>query len=256
MSFLNELRILLIDARIALREVPGIEDEPVWSRLEQAIRRISEEVMPPPAPSTKTTAQQVALAWQTVSRSLKLSNPALYDELAKKVMGLLDERELVEPVTELLQLESQVKQLEASKKAFETRMAELGRKAGEAQQRLEELYQALAGVAPPTPPGADAQATALQQLEALRAGSNSGNAGGSGRARAAAAPVVSEGPIPTRAVLDAVASGARPFSREQREWSVAECLTLTGWQFTPIELIERGDPWMAQQLLAAPNAPH
>jgi hypothetical protein len=178
MSFLNELRILLIDARIALRDVPGIEDEPVWTRLEQAIRRISEEVMPPPAPSTKTTAQQVALAWQTVCRGIKLSHPPLYDELAKKVMVLLDERELVEPVTELLQLDSQVKQLEASKKAFEARMAELGRKAGEAQQRLDQLYQALAGAAPPVPPGADAQATALLQLEALRAGAHRGGGGG------------------------------------------------------------------------------
>lgn len=256
MSFLNELRILLIDARIALRDVPGIEDEPVWARLEQAIRKISEEVMPPPAPSTKTTAQQVALAWQTVCRGIKLSHPPLYDELAKKVMGLLDERELVEPVTELLQLDAQVKQLEANKRAFETRMAELGRKAGEAQQRLDQLYQALAAAAPPVPPGADAQATALLQVEALRASGGSGPGSGGGRKRESAAAAVTEGPIPTRAVLDAVASGARPFSREQREWSVAECLALTGWQFTPIELIERGDPWLAQQLLAAPNAPH
>jgi hypothetical protein len=256
MSFLNELRILLIDARIALRDVPGVEDEPLWARLEQAIRRISEEVMPPPAPSTKTTAQQVALAWQTASRGLKHSHPALYDELASKVMVLLDERELVEPVTELLQLEAQVKQLEASRKAFETRMAELGRKAGEAQQRLEQLYQALAGAAPPVPPGADAQATALQQLEALRAHGGGSGSGGGRKGRGAAAPVASESPIPTRVVLDAVAAGTRPFTREQREWSVAECLALTGWQFTPIELIERGDPWLAQQLLAAPNAPH
>lgn len=254
MSFLNDLRILLIDARIALRDVPGIGDQPIWARLEQAIRRISEEVMPPPAPSTKTTAQQVALAWQTVCRGLKLSHPPLYDELAKKVMNLLDERELVEPVNELLQLEAQVKQLEAGKKSFEARMAELSRKATEAQQRLEQLYQALAAAAPPVPPAADPQATALLQLEAVRA-SGPRRAAKPGAA-SAAAPPAPESPIPTRGVLEAVASGARPFSREQREWSVAECLALTGWQFTPIELIERGDPWLAQQLLAAPNAPH
>ena len=140
MSFLNELRILLIDARIALRETRADEDEdPLWTRLEKAIRDISTYVLPPPAANTKTTAQQVALAWQTVCRGVKLTHPELYDELAGKVMRLLDEKELVEPVTELLQLEAQVKKLEAGQKAFETRMAELGGKAGDAQARLDQL---------------------------------------------------------------------------------------------------------------------
>jgi hypothetical protein len=252
MSFLNELRILLIDARIALRDVPGFDDDPLRPRLEQAIRDISEYVMPPPAASTKTTAQQVALAWQTASRALKLSHPPLYDELAAKVMGLLNERELVEPVTELLQLDAQVKKLEAGQKSFQSRLAELSKKSGEAQQRLEQLYQALATAVPQPIPEPEPQALALKRLELLLAQGPRPSAAG-GRAAPAAAPV--EGPVPSRAVLEAVVAGGRAFSREQREWCVAECLALTGWQFTPIELIERGDPWMAQQILAAPNAP-
>lgn len=249
MSFLTELRILLIDARIALRDVPGFDDDPLRPRLEQAIRGISEYVMPPPAASTKTTAYQVALAWQTASRALKLSHPPLYDELAAKVMALLDERELVEPVTELLQLDAQVKKLEAGQKSFQSRLSELTKKSGDVQQRLDQLYQVLDAAVPQTLSADDRQALALKRVEALAAG-------GGKKARAGKAPAVPvEGPVPTRAILDAVATGARPFSREQREWCVAECLALTGWQFTPIELIERGDPWLAQQLLAAPNVP-
>lgn len=256
MSFLTELRILLIDARIALRDVPGFDDDPLRPRLEQAIRDISEYVMPPPAASTKTTAQQVALAWQTASRVLKLSHPPLYDELAAKVMALLDERELVEPVTELLQLDAQVKKLdaqvkklEAGQKSFQSRLSELTKESGDVQQRLDQLYQVLEAAVPQPLAADDPQALALKRVEALAAG-------GGKKALAGKAPAVPvEGPVPTRAILDAVAAGARPFSREQREWCVAECLALTGWQFTPIELIERGDPWLAQQLLAAPNVP-
>lgn len=249
MSFLTELRILLIDARIALRDVPGFDDDPLRPRLEKAIRDISEYVMPPPAASTKTTAQQVALAWQTASRGLKLSHPPLYDELSTKVMSMLDERELVEPVTELLQLDAQVKKLEAGQKSFQARLSELTKKSGDTQQRLDQLYQALGEAVPQTIAADDPQALALKRVAALAAGGGKKGVAG----KTPAAPV--EGPVPTRAVLEAVAGSTRPFSREQREWCVAECLALTGWQFTPIELIERGDPWLAQQILAAPNVP-
>jgi len=253
MSLLNQLRSLLIDTRIALRgALPAFDEDPLRARMEQAIREISEFVMPPAAANTKTTAQQVALAWQTVSRGLKLSHPELYDELGAKVMILLNERELVEPVTELLQLEAQVKQLEAKHKSVQTRLAERDKNAGEARVRLEQIYQALATAVPQADGAPDEQGRALQRLEALTAQARAPR-GTSGRASAPTPPA--ESPVPGRSVLQAVATGQRQFTRDQREWGVAECLALTGWQFTPIELIERGDPWMAQQLLAAPNAP-
>lgn len=254
MSFLNELRTLLIDARIALRgALPAFDEDPLRTRMEQAIREISEFVMPARAASTKTTAQQVALAWQTVSRGLKHSQPELYDEMSKKVMALLDERELVEPVTELLQLEAQVKQLESKQNSFQTRLSERDKSAAELRGKLDGLYQALATAAPQVGGAADDHASALQRLETLRTQVRAPGAKGRGAAAAAAVPV--ESPVPDRGVLEAVAANLRKFTKEQREWSVAECLALTGWQFTPIELIERGDSWMAQQLLAAPTAP-
>jgi hypothetical protein len=68
-------------------------------------------------------------------------------------------------------------------------------------------------------------------------------------------PPPAESRIPTRAVLEAVVAGQCPFTDDQREWTVAECVALTGWSLTPLELIEKGDAWMAQKVLASPNAP-
>jgi hypothetical protein len=246
MSLLNELRLVLIDARIALRDhMDGFDDDPLRARMDQAIHDITEYVMPPPSATTKTTAAQVALAWQTASRSLKMTHPPIYDELATKVMGLLDEKELVEPVTELLQLGEQVKKLEASQKTLQGRITELGKKGSDAQMRIEQLYQALA-TAVPKQNGPDPQALALARLEALVA-----KAQPPAETMSSARPAMSaaDSATPSRERLALVAAGNGAFSREQREWVIAECMTLTGWQFTPLELIEKGDVWMAQQML-------
>ena len=250
MSFPAELRTLLLDARIALRGIPNFDEDPLRARMEQAILNLNDYVLPPKSASTKTTAQQVALAWQTVCRGLKHSHPELYDELAAKVMILLDEKELVEPVTELLQLEAQVKQLEAKQKPLQTRLNDASKKVTDVLAKLEQLYLALAGAAPQILDPADPQLLALKRIETLV--HHPAPARG-GKKTSARAEVPAEDPIPNRAVLEAVATEQRKFTKEQREWSVAECLALTGWQFTPVELIEKGDPWMAQQLLAAQN---
>jgi hypothetical protein len=255
MTQITELRALLLDARIALRSaLPGFDEDPLRARLEQTLLNLTEQLVPPTGSgaNTKTTAQQVALAWQTVCRGLKLSQPALYDELAAKVMSLLDERELVEPVAELLQMEAQVKQMETRQKALQNRLTEKDRKAAEIQERLDQLYQALATAAPEITAAPDAQALALMRVAALVATPRANTAPSGAKVEAAPPP---DAPVPDRRVLEAVQSGVRPLSPAQREWCVAECLALTGWQFTPVELIERGDAWMAEQILAAPNAP-
>lgn len=246
MSFPAELRTLLLDARIALRGLPDFDEDPLRARMEQAILNLTDYVLPPRSVSTKSTAQQVALAWQTVCRGLKHSHPELYDELAAKVMILLDEKELVEPVTELLQLEAQVKQLESKQQPLQARLNEASKKASDALARIEQLYLALAGAAPQVLEAPDAQLLALKRIETLATQPSPARGGKKGAARVEAP---AEDPIPNRAVLEAVAAEQRKFTKEQREWSVAECLALTGWQFTPVELIEKGDPWMAQRLL-------
>ena len=256
----NDLRTLLIDARIALRREMGHFDaDPLSKRLEQAIREITEAVMPPPSASTKTSAQQVALAWQTVCRGLKLTHEDLYNELSTRVMNLLNVKELVEPVTELLQLEEQVKKLEAAQKPMLDRLSDLRKKALETQHRLDDLHKALGAAAPQVTDDGDAQALAIKRIDALREGAHAPPAlqagGGAGNGQAAAPKPPTEGPIPSRAVLEAVVAGSREFSKEQREWTVGECMALTGWEFTPVELIQHGDAWMAQKILASPNPP-
>jgi hypothetical protein len=64
-----------------------------------------------------------------------------------------------------------------------------------------------------------------------------------------------EGPVPTRAILRAVQAGQRGFSAEQRDWVVGEAMAVTGWQFTPLELLAKGEPWLAERLLASASLP-
>jgi hypothetical protein len=260
MSTLSELRTLLIDARIALRREMGhFEADPLSKRLETAIKQVTEEVMPPPSASTKTSAQQVALAWQTVCRGLKLTKPELYDEMSTRVMNLLNIKELVEPVTEILQLEEHVKKLESAQVPLHQRLADVRKKAVEAQNRLDELHKALGAAAPQVTDDGDAQALAKKRIDALvqeaqMPKSESAGSGARAASKTAAAPPP-DGPIPSRAVLEAVVAGGKEFSKEQREWSVGECMALTSWEFTPVELIEHGDAWMAQKILDSGKAP-
>jgi len=255
----TDLRTLLVDCRIALRSALGhFEQDPLSARLEAAIREVTQASLPPPSANTKTTAQQVALAWQTVTRGLKLSHPELYEQLSEKVMNLLNVKELVEPVTELLQLDEQVKKLEAERTSLQSRLLEQRSRALQAQAQLDELHKALAAAVPRIAAAGDAQETALKRLEALVAERDLPRAeglpaSGGQAAGKSAAPI--DGPVPTRAVLEAVANGTREFSKEQREWMIGETLALTGWQYTPVELIEKGDAWMAQLVLDSPNAP-
>ena len=51
--------------------------------------------------------------------------------------------------------------------------------------------------------------------------------------------------------LAAAAAGAATFTREQREWCVGEAMVLTGFQFTPVELLEKGDSHIAKLILQA-----
>jgi hypothetical protein len=58
-----------------------------------------------------------------------------------------------------------------------------------------------------------------------------------------------EAPMPGRAVLEAVIAGERKFTKQQLEFSIAEAMVLTGWQQTPLELMEQGEPWLAELIL-------
>lgn len=247
----KDLRTLLIDCRIALRSAPKA-DAGLGERLQDAIREIDREALRPKLDfDIKAGSHQVALAWQTVARGLKHSHPALYADLNGKVMRLLDVRELVEPTEELLQLEARIKAVEAERDSSKARMDELRRRAGEAQHALDGLYRALAEAVPQINASGDPQSQALARIEMLQETREQAAAAATGGSRKAA----SDSPVPTRRLLQAVIDGQRALTREQREWAIGEALGVTGWQYTPVELVAKGEVWLARCLLDANAVP-
>jgi hypothetical protein len=104
----------------------------------------------------------------------------------------------------------------------------------------------LAAAAPHVEETGDAQATALARVEALVKGQGA-NLGSVAEVMAGAADP--EAVPPPAFVLEMVKAGERSFNKPQREFAVAEAMIVTGWQYTPVELLERGESWLAGLLL-------
>ncbi|MBP6597026.1 MAG: hypothetical protein KA196_05895, partial [Arenimonas sp.] len=118
---MKDLRALLIDCRIELRKLArDFQKSELCDRLDLAIQAVANANLAPAAsapvndaapglpPERTQTVSQVALAWQTASRDLKFSDPAIYARLGEKVMRLLAAKTLVDPATEIVQLEQQL----------------------------------------------------------------------------------------------------------------------------------------------------
>jgi hypothetical protein len=112
------------------------------------------------------------------------------------------------------------------------------------QGQLQALQRALATVVPEVKDGADAQAVALQRIEWLATHGRPNP-----EAAAAAREAELEAPIPGRAVLEAVIAGKRSFTKEQLEFTISEAMVLNGWEMTPLELLAKGEVWLARQVL-------
>lgn len=94
----------------------------------------------------------------------------------------------------------------------------------------------------------DPQAEALLRIEwLLKHGS------GDPAAAAAAKAAEMEAPMPSREVLEAVLAGKRSFNKDQLEFTIGEVMVLTGWEMTPVELMVKGEPWLARQVLDRQN---
>ena len=50
-------------------------------------------------------------------------------------------------------------------------------------------------------------------------------------------------------MLEAVIAGERRFTKAQLEFSVSEAIVLTNWELTPLEILEKGEPWLAELIL-------
>jgi len=253
---MDPLRTLLIDCRIELRKlVREFHKTELCERLDtvvQTLQRapVSVDLATPPSPTTqreiKETANQVALAWQTAARDLKFSHPTLYDQMSKKVMSKLGVKTLVDQVDELRQLEDQVGELKKHQE-----VADKARHAVEIER--DALLGALASAVPELSDGGDRVGVALARIDLLKkqGGSNTG-----GKSSGAAAAAEEENRIPTPEVLATVAAGARRFTNAQREWCVGEAMVLSGFQLTPMELIEQGDQKIAEIIRKAQHPGH
>lgn len=96
----------------------------------------------------------------------------------------------------------------------------------------------------------EAQHVALRRIEWLT--THSGSDPG---AAIAAKQAEMEAPMPGQAVLEAVIAGERRFTKAQLEFSVAEAMVLTNWELTPLEIMEKGEPWLASLILKNHSVP-
>jgi hypothetical protein len=56
-------------------------------------------------------------------------------------------------------------------------------------------------------------------------------------------------PMPGQTVLEAVIAGKRQFTKAQLEFSLSEAMVLCGWELTPLEIMQKGEAWLAKLLL-------
>jgi acetyl/propionyl-CoA carboxylase alpha subunit len=88
------------------------------------------------------------------------------------------------------------------------------------------------------------QHVALRRVEwlARRAGTDPA-------AMAAAREEELNAPMPGQTVLEAVIAGERQFTKAQLEFSLSEAMVLCGWELTPLEIMQKGEAWLAKLLL-------
>jgi uncharacterized protein YoaH (UPF0181 family) len=113
--------------------------------------------------------------------------------------------------------------------------------------QLNTLHKSLAAALPHVT-HQDPQQAAIMRIEWLLKNGASNPA-----AAAAAKAAEMEAPMPSREVLEAVVIGQRKFNKAQLEFTIGEVMVLTGWEMTPVELMEKGEPWLAQQVLDHQN---
>jgi hypothetical protein len=250
---MKDLRDLLIDCRIELRKLSrDFQKTELCERLDLAIQSAinasttasADAVNEALPPEKAQTVSQVALAWQTASRDLKFSDPAIHARLSEKVMRLLGAKSLVDPATEIVQLEQATATLN-------DRITALEREQKALVVERDSLLGALASAVPKLKDGGDRLAVALARVAWLKAEADKAADVAASPGKAGKRAPEPQDTVPTPELLAAAAAGAAAFSKEQREWCVGEAMVLTGFSFTPVELIEKGDAAMAKIILDA-----
>jgi len=253
---MKELRALLIDCRIELRRlVRDFHKTPLCERLDAATQALANQATtaglpaaadPDPgfeAPAARAeTTNQVGLAWQLAARDLKFTQPALYEQMSRKVMARLGGRALADPVDEL-------HAAQGAAEGLREQLAELEKQRAALEAERDTVLGALATAVPQLADGGDRLGVALARIDCLLR-----QATQVASTITVATVAEEESRIPGPEVLAAIAAGARQFTQAQREWCVGEAMVLSGFEFTPIELIEKGDAHIARIIAGARGA--
>jgi phage tail tape-measure protein len=181
----------------------------------------------------------VAFAWQRVAREVRFTHPELYESLSKKVLDSLGEDVQVDTSTEFKQLRDSIAQHEKEREQTQKQLEKI-------QREYYELAGALASAVPELKDYGDILAVALARIKTLlrqREAAQIPSPDALGNAQAAAKERLS--PVPSAELLQDVIAGRTVFNKEQREWSVSEAMVLSGFQYTPVELLEKGDGFIA-----------
>jgi hypothetical protein len=269
---MKDLRALLIDCRIELRKaVRDFEKSELCDRINAAITELAKLVPATAAPveapkpvaaapesgpgANKTgTANQVGLAWQTAARDLRFSHPHVYEALGQRVMNLLGQKSMVDPATEIEQLNKSVLVARKLKEMADQQRGEAYAERDAVLKQRDELLGALASAVPELDDSGDPVSTAFARVQMLqdRARNGAPARGGNGATPelGVRAPPPLEGPVPTPDTLAAIAAGTRKFTKEQQEWALGEAMVLSGFRQTHVELLEQGEAALAQMILA------
>ena len=250
---MKELRALLIDCRIELRRlVRDFHKTPLCERLDAATQALANQATaaglatgttPSPAGEPATgraeTTNQVGLAWQLAARDLKFTQPALYEQMSRKVMARLGDKSLLDPVDEL-------HAAQGASEGLREQLAELEKQRAALEAERDTVLGALAAAVPQLADGGDRLGVALARVDCLLR-----QATQVASTITVATVAEEESRIPSPEVIAAIAAGTRQFTQAQREWCVGEAMVLSGFEYTPMELIEQGDAQIARIIASA-----
>lgn len=235
----REIRNLLLDCRTALRKADGgFERSALCAQLDRTLiglrdseRREREEAL---EREQSVISHRVAYTWQGVARELRRTHPELHEQLSQKVLQRLGGKVPDDAAEEIEALRAELRQREDV----------LAQTAAE----LDALRTTLAAAVPlPDAPGRSEAELARERVQALLQAALQGG----GLTPSASVPESTTGAgSPTRVSLQAVAEGRRPLTNDEREWCVGEAMVLTGFQKTPVQLLEQGDAELVRVVLA------
>ena len=210
-----EIRNLLLDCRAALRRADRkFESTPLADVLDDEILRIGRESEPKPAseePVAKPHALPIAYAWQAAARELRSSHPEVHELLSRRVHERLREKVVDSAAGEIDALRAELHKSEACRSRLEQELA---------AARMElDIARSSPAIAP--------------------------------AAMAGGAPQPARDPrIPDQELLRAVANGTAVLSDDHRDWCLAEAMVLTGFERTPVQLMEDGEAALAALILS------